>query len=186
VLVPRDPRVIVPIVIARGADGGARAGDLVLARLVAYPERTAQAVARVEQVLGPADDPRLPPEAAIRPRRLPLAPSRPVAPAARGPPRSLSAGDLGDRVDLRGRPLVTIDGENARGFDDGVLVEPLGTGFRLTVAVADVAHYVPEDGAIDREARARGTSVYFPDRVVPMLPEELSNDLCSLRAAEDR
>jgi ribonuclease R len=186
VLVPRDPRVTIPIVIARGADGGARDGDLVLARLTAYPERTAEAVARVEQVLGPADDPRVQTEAVIRSHGLPLEFPGPVVTAARRLPRSLSAADLRDRVDLRALPLVTIDGENARDFDDAVLVEPLGTGFRLTVAVADVAHYVLEDGTIDREARARGTSVYFPDRVVPMLPEELSNDLCSLRAGEDR
>src|SRR5262249_49912553 len=91
-----------------------------------------------------------------------------------------------DRADLRALPLVTIDGENARDFDDAVLVEPLGHGFRLTVAIADVAHYVVEDGVIDREARARGTSVYFPDRVVAMLPEALSHGLSSLRAGEDR
>jgi ribonuclease R len=186
VLVPQDPRVLVPVVIARGADGGAHDGDLVLARLAAYPERTPEAVARVEQVLGPADDPRVQTEAVIRSHGLPLEFPGPVATAARRLPRSLSAPDLRDRVDLRALPLVTIDGENARDFDDAVLVEPLGTGFRLTVAVADVAHYVPEDGAIDREARARGTSVYFPDRVVPMLPEELSNHLCSLRAGEDQ
>src|SRR5262249_18295345 len=148
--------------------------------------REGEVVVRVEHVLGPADDSRVQTEAVIRAHGLPLAFPAAVAGAARRLRRSLSADDLRDRVDLRALPLVTIDGDHARDFHDAILAEPLGAGFRLTVAVADVAHYVREDGPIDREARARGTSVYFPDRVVPMLPEELSNDLCSLRAGEDR
>jgi ribonuclease R len=125
-------------------------------------------------------------EAVIRAHGLPLAFPGPVEAAARRLPGAVSARDLADRTDLRALPFVTIDGENARDFDDAVLVEPHGSGFRLHVAVADVAHFVRADDEIDREARARGTSVYFPDRVVPMLPEALSNDLCSLRAGEDR
>ncbi len=186
VLLPQDPRITTPIVVARGEDGGAREGDLVLARLIAWPEHDREAVARVERVLGPAEDPRVQTEAVIRAHGLPLDFPAPVAAAARRLRRALSVAELRDRADLRPLPLVTIDGENARDFDDAVLVEPLGAGFRLTVAVADVAHYVPADGPIDREARERGTSVYFPDRVVPMLPEALSNDLCSLRGGEDR
>ncbi len=186
VLVPQDPRITTPIVVAPHDDGGARAGDLVLARLVTWPSGDHEVVARVEQVLGPADDPRVQTEAVIRAHGLPLDFPAPVAAAARRLPRALTATDLRDRTDLRALALVTIDGENARDFDDAVLVERRRSGFWLTVAVADVAHYVGEDDVIDREARARGTSVYFPDRVVPMLPEALSNDLCSLKAGEDR
>jgi len=93
---------------------------------------------------------------------------------------------LGKRTDLRDTPLITIDGEDARDFDDAVYAEPDGAGFRLIVAIADVAHYVRPGTALDRDARARGNSCYFPDRVVPMLPEELSNGWCSLKPEEDR
>lgn len=93
---------------------------------------------------------------------------------------------LGKRTDLRAVPLITIDGADARDFDDAVFAEPAGTGFRIVVAIADVAHYVKAGGALDREAEKRGNSVYFPDRVVPMLPEALSNGWCSLRPNEDR
>ncbi len=93
---------------------------------------------------------------------------------------------LGRRTDLRETPLITIDGEDARDFDDAVYAEPEGDGFRLIVAIADVAHYVRAGTALDRDARLRGNSSYFPDRVVPMLPEELSNGWCSLKPEEDR
>jgi ribonuclease R len=186
VLVPQDPRITVPIAVAAGDDGGAREGDLVVARLVRRASGDRTALARVERVMGPADDPRVQTDAVIQAHDLPVAFPAPVLSAARRLRRTLSAADLRDRTDLRALPLVTIDGENARDFDDAVLVEAVGGGFRLTVAVADVAHYVRQDATIDREARARGTSVYFPDRVIPMLPEELSNDLCSLRPGEDR
>jgi ribonuclease R len=93
---------------------------------------------------------------------------------------------LGRRTDLRATPLITIDGEDARDFDDAVYAEPDGDGFRLIVAIADVAHYVRPGTALDRDARQRGNSCYFPDRVVPMLPEELSNGWCSLKPDEDR
>jgi ribonuclease R len=186
VVVPEDPRITVPIGVRRADVGGAREGDLVQVRIVTWPTATRGATARVEYVLGPADDPRVQTEAVIRAHGLPLDFPQAVTSAARRLPTGLGTRDLDDRTDLRALPFVTIDGENARDFDDAVLVEPERSGFRLYVAVADVAHYVREDDDIDREARARGTSVYFPDRVVPMLPEALSNDLCSLRAGEDR
>ena len=94
--------------------------------------------------------------------------------------------DRKDRVDLTALPLVTIDGETAKDFDDAVYCERIGKGFRLVVAIADVSHYVRDGDALDGDARERGTSVYFPRRVIPMLPEELSNELCSLKPEVDR
>jgi ribonuclease R len=105
---------------------------------------------------------------------------------ARGLPHEVEESSKRGREDLRGLPLVTIDGEDAKDFDDAVFAEPQGNGWRLLVAIADVGHYVRPDTPLDREARLRGTSVYFPDRVVPMLPEQLSNGLCSLNPHVDR
>jgi len=186
VLVPQEQRLALPILVPRGAEGGARDGDMVVAELVRYPGLASEAEATVVHVLGPADDPRVETGAVIHGHGLPLEFPPDVATAARRVPAAPSPEAIAGRLDLRALPIVTIDGENARDFDDAVLVEPLGRGFRLTVAVADVAHYVSAGSPLDLEARARGTSVYFPDRVVPMLPEELSNGICSLKPGEDR
>jgi len=186
VIVPQDPRLTVRIVVPRGAEGGGSDGDMVVAELVRYPGAESDAEAAVTGVLGPAADPRVETEAVIHAHGLPLEFPADVRVAARRVPASVPAEALTGRVDLRNQPIVTIDGENARDFDDAVLVERDGRGWRLTVAVADVAHYVPAGSPIDLEARARGTSVYFPDRVIPMLPEELSNGICSLVPGEDR
>jgi ribonuclease R len=105
---------------------------------------------------------------------------------AKSLPTEVRAADRKGRIDLTAMPLVTIDGETAKDFDDAVYCERVGKGFRLVVAIADVSHYVRDGDAIDRDARERGTSVYFPRRVIPMLPEELSNELCSLKANVDR
>ena len=185
-IVPQDPRLTVRIVVPRGAEGGGSDGDMVVAELVRYPGAESDAEAAVTGVLGPASDPRVETEAVIHAHGLPLEFPADVRVAARRVPASVPAEALTGRVDLRNQPIVTIDGENARDFDDAVLVERDGRGWRLTVAVADVAHYVPAGSPIDLEARARGTSVYFPDRVIPMLPEELSNGICSLVPGEDR
>jgi ribonuclease R len=186
VIVPQEQRITVPILVPRGAEAGAADGDMVVGELVRWPGLASEAEAHVTQVLGPAADPRVETEAVIASHGLPREFPPEVLAAARRVPATVPAEAAAGRLDLRALPIVTIDGENARDFDDAVLVEPLGAGFRLTVAVADVSHYVPAGSTLDAEARARGTSVYFPDRVLPMLPEELSNGICSLRPGEDR
>ena len=186
VVVPQEQRITVPILVPRGAESGATDGDMVVAELVRHPGLASEAEARVTAVLGPAADPRVETEAVIHEHDLPREFPPEVLAAARSVPAAVPPEVAAGRLDLRRLPIVTIDGENARDFDDAVLVEPEGDGFRLTVAVADVAHYVPVGGPLDLEARARGTSVYFPDRVLPMLPEELSNGICSLKPDEDR
>ena len=181
-----DRKARAEFVVARGDLGGAEPGDLVVARIAAN-RRLGLARATVKERIGRPDDPATLTLMTAVALGLPLTfPDEAVALAGRARPVSLGA-----REDLRPVPLVTIDGEDARDFDDAVWAEADQSpdnpgGYRLLVAIADVAHYVRPNDALDREARSRGNSVYFPDRVIPMLPEALSNDLCSLRPDEDR
>ena len=186
-LVPQDPRIGYLVVIPPHASGTARDGDLVIAEITRYPTAFSDVEASVTTVLGPADDPRVETEAIIHTYALPTEFPPPVRAEAARVPAAVPAAAVAGRLDLRGVPLVTIDGENARDFDDAVGIEALPGGrFRLTVAVADVAAYVGPATAVDGEAAARGTSVYFPDRVIPMLPESLSNGICSIMPNVDR
>ncbi len=180
-IVPTDRRARAEWVVPRGEDAGAAAGEIVLAEPLPH-DGLGLKPARIIERLGNLGDARSISLIAIHSNDIPTVfppEALAAAEAARGVP-------LGRRQDLRDIPLITIDGEDARDFDDAVFAEPDGTGFRLIVAIADVAHYVRADGALDRTARKRGNSVYFPDRVVPMLPEALSNGWCSLRPEEDR
>jgi ribonuclease R len=183
---PADRRLRDHPVVHAGDRGGAEHGELVRAQLIRErplgPPR-----GRIIERLGPAYGPRAASLIVVHQHAIPVEFAKEVrAEAERAKPV-----ELGNRADLRQVPLVTIDGADARDFDDAVFATPDGDpdnkgGWRLTVAIADVAHYVRPGSALDRAARERGNSVYFPDRVVPMLPEELSNDLCSLRPREDR
>jgi ribonuclease R len=165
----------------------ARVGDWVIATMLRYPEDGREGEARVAQRLDPERSVELATEAAIArfglPVEFPVAALREAADWG----KTVDAAEAAQRVDLRAMPLVTIDGEDARDFDDAVYAERLDDGaFRLLVAIADVSHYVRPGSALDTEARARGTSVYFPTRVLPMLPTALSNHLCSLEPLVDR
>jgi ribonuclease R len=165
----------------------ARSGDWVIARVIKYPQAQAAGEARIEQRLDPERPVHLATEAAIARFGLPVEFSAQALREAAQWGKSVDPAEAAQRVDLRSLPLVTIDGEDARDFDDAVYAERQGDGgFRLLVAIADVSHYVRAGTALDTEARARGTSVYFPTRVVPMLPTALSNHLCSLEPQVDR
>ncbi len=172
--------------------GGAAEGDAVIAHVSREGHHAEPAQARVTQVLGRAREPRVEVELLVRAQGLPMAfPPEALAQAREAPPvepRRVLAERDGDvaRRDLRQVLHVTIDGEDARDFDDAVSARREGGGIRIWVSIADVSHYVIEGSPLDVEAEARGTSVYFPDRVIPMLPEELSNHLCSLRPGEPR
>ncbi len=180
-LVPTDRRARAEWLVPPGEDGGAAAGEIVLAAPLPH-QGFGLKPARVVERLGRMGDARSISLICIHTHDIPQAfPPEALAEATRA-----RAVPLGRRTDLRDVPLVTIDGEDARDFDDAVWAEPDGDGFRLIVAIADVAHYVRTDAALDRAARERGNSVYFPDRVVPMLPEALSNGWCSLRPGEER
>ena len=187
ILIPTDKKLDKTWFIERHSLNGAQPGDLVLAEPMRGGHRGQHHEARVSEVIGRIDEPKAFSLIAIHAQGIPVDfPEAALAEAEAAQPV-----ELGRRTDLRTIPLVTIDGEDARDFDDAVWAEPDTDpanpgGHVLLVAIADVAHYVKAEGALDRCARERGNSVYFPDRVVPMLPERLSNDLCSLRPDGDR
>ena len=187
---PEDKRYGQDVLIPKGAMGAATAGQVVVVELTEPPALYGQPVGRVKEVLGDIDDPGMEIEIAVRKYDVPHAFSDAALAHARGLPDHVRASDHQHRVDLRDVPLVTIDGEDARDFDDAVYCEPAkvgrGKGWRLLVAIADVSHYVETGSAIDVDAYERATSVYFPRRVIPMLPEKLSNGLCSLNPGVER
>ncbi|MFO1402359.1 MAG: VacB/RNase II family 3'-5' exoribonuclease [Steroidobacteraceae bacterium] len=167
--------------------GGACGGEWVIARLVKPPVLGHAGIARIEKLLDPARSVELATEAAVARYDLPVEFPGEALREAHAFGHAIDPAEAGRRADLRALPLVTIDGEDARDFDDAVWAEPLEDGgFRLVVAIADVSHYVRPGTVLDAEARARGTSVYFPTRVLPMLPTALSNHLCSLEPDVDR
>ncbi|MGQ0579942.1 MAG: ribonuclease R [Betaproteobacteria bacterium] len=181
-----DRRISQDILIPAGATGGAKPGQVVVAEIVEQPKPHARPIGRIVEVLGNYADPGMEIEIALRKHDLPHEFSREVEKSAAKFPPAATDKDLKGRVDLRNLPLVTIDGETAKDFDDAVCAERHGKGFKLWVAIADVSHFVHHGDAIDSEARLRGNSVYFPRRVIPMLPEVLSNGLCSLMPKVDR
>ncbi|MGV8837492.1 ribonuclease R [Cellvibrio sp.] len=183
---PENPRITHDIMIPFGAYGGAKHGQIVVAEITQQPDKNRLPTGRVIQVLGDHMAPGMEIELAIQAHGIPSEwPSAALAEAALLSHEVLEKDKL-HRVDVRHLPFVTIDGEDARDFDDAVLCERRKGGWRLYVAIADVSHYVPVESALDIEARARGNSVYFPDYVVPMLPEAISNGLCSLNPHVDR
>jgi ribonuclease R len=183
---PSERRISQNVHVAAEDSAGARAGQVVVAELSAQPDGHTEPIGRIVEVLGEAADPGIEIEIALRKHDLPFKFSEAAEQLAAKYPEAPREGDLAGREDLRGLELVTIDGETARDFDDAVYCEKTRDGFRLVVAIADVSHYVRDGDALDTEARERGNSVYFPRRVIPMLPERLSNGLCSINPDVDR
>jgi ribonuclease R len=185
-VVAENRRINQDLLIPPDGRGKAKNGDVVVVEIVEQPSAQREAIAKVAEVLGAYTDPGMEIEIALRKHDLPFEFSLAARKQAAKLPADVRDQDRDGRVDLAALPLVTIDGETAKDFDDAVYCERKGKSWRLVVAIADVSHYVKDGDALDRDARERGTSVYFPRRVIPMLPEALSNELCSLKPAVDR
>lgn len=185
-VVAENRRITQDILVAPGQSGSAKAGQVVMLEILQHPNKHAQPIGRITEVLGNYADPGMEIEIALRKHDLPHEFPKDVEKQAKAIPPIVVEADWAGREDIRSLPLVTIDGETARDFDDAVYCAPEKDGYRLLVAIADVSHYVNTGDALDREAILRGNSVYFPRRVIPMLPEELSNGLCSLNPQVDR
>jgi ribonuclease R len=185
-VIPEDRRIAAELLVAPDGGGAAKPGQVVTAEILVQPARHTRPVARIVEVLGGYADPGMEIEIALRKHALPHAFAHEAERLCEKFSDEVTAQDRHRRRDIRDLPLVTIDGETARDFDDAVYCEAAGGGFRLVVAIADVSHYVHHGDALDRAARERGNSVYFPRRVIPMLPERLSNGLCSINPGVER
>ena len=186
-VVPFDRRVAMDIIVPRGEERRALPGDMVAVEITKWPTPTRGPVGRVVEVIGNLSTPGVDVRIILRKHAIPDQHGEAAVEEARRLGAGVRPRDLGGRTDFRDRPVVTIDGEHARDFDDAISIERLSNGnYWLGVHIADVAHYVPEDSALDLEARDRGTSVYFPDRAVHMFPEDLATGICSLKPGVDR
>ncbi|MCI2261262.1 ribonuclease R [Xanthomonas indica] len=185
-VVPDDKRIQRNVQIPADAVGEARDGQLVVCELTSAPDARRPPIGKIIAVLGDKLTPSLLVEAAIHGHELPYEFPQAVLDEAAAVPLTVEPAAIKGRVDLRQTPLVTIDGADAKDFDDAVFCESNAEGFRLVVAIADVSHYVRPGTPLDTEAVKRATSVYFPGFVVPMLPETLSNGICSLNPKVDR
>jgi ribonuclease R len=192
-VVPDDPRIVHDVYVGEVSNlppatskVAPQVGDKVVVRLEAWESRHVNPEGEIIEVLGPASAPGIDMLSIIRKYHLPTEFPRDVLDQAKGIPETIDAGQLDGREDLRREFIVTIDPDDARDFDDAIHVEKTGSGWRLGVHIADAAAYVEPGSPLDREARRRGNSVYLPDRVIPMLPERLSNGVCSLNPGVDR
>ncbi|MDF1527327.1 MAG: ribonuclease R [bacterium] len=184
---PQDDRIGPAFLIPPGMSSGAKTGQLVVVRITTYPEKGRLGRGEVKQVLGDPNTLETQTLAVIRSKELPHRFGKKVSGEASNLPKEPSKENIIGRKDLRSFPFITIDGVKAKDFDDALFARAAGDGaIELYVSIADVSHYVQAGSAIDEEARNRGNSVYFPESVIPMLPERLSNGLCSLRPGEDK
>lgn len=184
---PENRRISIDVLIPAGNEGDAQPGDIVVVDVLEQPQFRRQPVGRVSQVLGEHMAPGMEIDIALRTHDIPHEWPREVLDHIEGMSDQVDESAKENRIDLRDKAFVTIDDETARDFDDAVLAESVrGGGWRLYVAIADVSNYVAVNSPLDNEARKRSTSVYFPERVIPMLPEILSNGLCSLNPNVDR
>ena len=186
IVAAEDKRVNKDILIPYHLDMGAKPGQVVMIELTEQPSFHAQPMGKVVEILGNYADSGMEIEIALRKHKLPHEFSPASIKLAESYPKLVQSTDYRGRIDSREMPLITIDGETARDFDDAVYAEPQGKGWRLVVAIADVSFYVKPNDALDKGAFERGNSVYFPRRVIPMLPEALSNGLCSLNPDVER
>jgi len=185
-VLPDNMRINQDILVPSEQTHGAEVGQFVVVELVEQPNRYRQPIGRVVEIIGEHMAPGMEIDIAIRAHSLPMEWPLLVEAECSDFGHHVPDEAKADRLDLRQMQLVTIDGEDTKDFDDAVYAEPSGDGWRLVVAIADVSHYVRPGTALDAEARNRGNSVYFPGRVIPMLPEILSNGLCSINPEVDR
>ncbi|HKJ71111.1 MAG TPA: ribonuclease R [Gammaproteobacteria bacterium] len=185
-VVPDESRISQNFLVPPGEEGGAKAGEYVTVQIIHQPTPKRQPTGRVIEIIGEHLNTEVETEIVLRKHGIPHEWPEEVLEAADKTPGSVAPDAIGDREDLRALPLVTIDGADAQDFDDAVFAEKAGDGFRLIVAIADVSSYVTPNSSLDKEGYHRGNSTYLPNRVVPMLPEALSNGICSLNPGVDR